>query len=165
MRIKTENVILPMHWASALINGDYSGCEDNEAEAINIFLAENPQYGPCLDCNTEPELRIFEGLLCETLVFTFPVNKPEKPSFFVEITDTFGGEANYGWVRRYRVRAKTPRGAMRKLTQKGEGGWSLQFDDGDCARFDAHHCCKCAFVSEWQPHHAEAFGNIAMIGF
>lgn len=164
MRIKTENVTLPMYWASALINGDYSGCEDSEAEAINSFLSENPQYGPCLDCSTEPEIRIFEGLLCETLVFTFPVNKPEKPSFFVEITDTFGGEANYGWVIRYHVRAKTPRGAMRKIAQKVGGGWRLQFDDGDCARFDARHLCVCAFVSAWQPHHTEAFGNIPTIG-
>lgn len=165
MRIKTENVILPMYWASALINGDYSGCEDSEAEAISAFLSENPQFGPCLGCNTEPELRIFEGLLCETLIFTFTINKPEKPSFFVEVTDTFGGEANYGWVLRYRVKAKTPRGAMRKIAQKVGGGWSLQFDDGDCARFDARHCCVCAFVTEWKPHHAEAFGIIAMIGF
>ncbi len=165
MRIKTENVNLPAHWACPLINGDFSGCTEAECQEISDFLADNPQFGGCFSCADYPEIGRFNGLLCDMLTFTFPIVKPEKPSFFVEITDTFGGEANYGWVRRYRVKAKTPRGAMRKLAQKGEGGWSLQFDDGDCARFDARQCCKCAFVTEWQPHHAEALGDIAMIGF
>ena len=32
-----------------------------------------------------------------------------KMIYFVEVTDTFGGEVNYSWVRRYLVRAKSIR--------------------------------------------------------
>ena len=35
-------------------------------------------------------------------------------TYDVEYTDTFGGEANYGWVRRYEVAGKTDRQVMRR---------------------------------------------------
>ena len=38
-----------------------------------------------------------------------------KNHYFIEMTDTFGGEANYCWVNRFIVSASTPRGAMRKV--------------------------------------------------
>jgi len=41
-----------------------------------------------------------------------------KQSFFVEITDTFGGEANYSWVKRFIVRASTFRGAISKVSKE-----------------------------------------------
>ena len=36
--------------------------------------------------------------------------------YYIEYTDCFGGEANYSWVRRWIVKAKTPRGALRKVS-------------------------------------------------
>lgn len=36
--------------------------------------------------------------------------------WFVELTDTFGGELNYSWVKRYLVKAKTMKAAMRKVS-------------------------------------------------
>lgn len=40
--------------------------------------------------------------------------KREKPyPWSFELTDTFGGEANYTWVKRGTVKASTPRGAIR----------------------------------------------------
>lgn len=44
--------------------------------------------------------------------------------YFIECTDTFGGMANYSWVRRYIVSAKTERGAMRKIAS----GWRKNYD-------------------------------------
>ena len=41
-----------------------------------------------------------------------------KKLFFVEMTDTFGGEANYGWVNRFMVTAASSLGAIRKVTKK-----------------------------------------------
>ena len=38
-----------------------------------------------------------------------------KNHYFVEMTDTYGGEANYCWVNRFIVSASSPRGAMRKV--------------------------------------------------
>lgn len=72
-KIKTISVKLPAHWASALVNGDYSGLSDVEEKEIREFLAENPHLGHCLDCGDSPELARYEGLLCDVLTYTFPV--------------------------------------------------------------------------------------------
>ena len=37
--IEMRNFILPAHWMPALINGDWSGLDDDEAGAIRSFLA------------------------------------------------------------------------------------------------------------------------------
>jgi len=38
MKIETYTVIAPAHWASALVNGDYSGIEcENECQRISDF--------------------------------------------------------------------------------------------------------------------------------
>lgn len=52
--------------------------------------------------------------------------------FKFEVTDTFGGEANYCWVRRYTTRATTRAGLMRAI--KKATGWPqvrVQYWDGD----------------------------------
>ena len=36
--------------------------------------------------------------------------------YYIEMTDTFAGEMNYSWVRRYKVKAKTLKAAMRKVS-------------------------------------------------
>jgi len=38
-----------------------------------------------------------------------------KNRYFIEMTDTFGGEANYCWVNRFIVTASSHRGAMRRV--------------------------------------------------
>ena len=38
-----------------------------------------------------------------------------KNRYFIEMTDTFGGEANYCWVNRFIVSASSHRGAMRRV--------------------------------------------------
>lgn len=58
--------------------------------------------------------------------------------FFAEVTDTFGGEANYCWVRRYKIKANTERGAINKLA-KHEG---LSFRNYGCGRL-ARRCPAC----------------------
>jgi hypothetical protein len=64
----------------------------------------------------------------------------------VEITDTFGGEANYAWARRFEVVAKTPRGAMRRISNLYGGYWSVDYSTGDMTRYNQHGACVCAFV-------------------
>jgi len=67
-----------------------------------------------------------------------------KHTYFVEMTDTFGGEANYCWVNRFIVSASSPRGAMRRVcTRTGDSVRS----DG-CDRWDAVGAHICYFV-EW----------------
>jgi len=43
----------------------------------------------------------------------------------IEITDTFGGEANYCWARRFTVKAKSIRGAVNKFAREHGGGWRV----------------------------------------
>ena len=67
-----------------------------------------------------------------------------KNHYYIEITDTFGGEANYCWVNRFIVRASTARGAMRRVcTHTGD-----RVRDVGCDRWDAIGACVCYFV-EW----------------
>lgn len=72
-KIHTISVKLPSHWASALVNGDFSGLSDNEEKQVLDFLTENPHLGPCFDCGNATELGRYEGLLCDLLDYTFPV--------------------------------------------------------------------------------------------
>ena len=40
-----------------------------------------------------------------------------KRYFYFEMTDTFGGELNYSWVKRYKVKAKSTRGALQIVSR------------------------------------------------
>jgi hypothetical protein len=72
-------------------------------------------------------------------------------NFQIEITDTFGGEANYSWVRRYAYRAKSVQGAMQKLARDYGKGWRKEWDDGDTARYKLQGACICCFVTtQWE---------------
>lgn len=65
--------------------------------------------------------------------------------FLVEVTDTFAGDANYCWVRRYLVRARSERGAMIRVGRVS----GYRFRSSYASRWDALGACVCAFV-EWQ---------------
>ena len=65
----------------------------------------------------------------------------------IEITDTFGGEANYCWVKRYQVKAKSILGAVQKIAREHGGGWRVDYNDGDSARYNLQGACVCMFVS------------------
>lgn len=66
--------------------------------------------------------------------------------FKIEVTDTFGGEANYCWVRRYELTAKSVLGAVQKLSKIEGFAWRKDFDAGDIARYNAKNACICAFI-------------------
>lgn len=67
-----------------------------------------------------------------------------KNHYFIEQTDTFGGEANYCWANRFIVRASSPRGAMRRVTART--GDKVRVVGTD--RWDAVGACICYLV-EW----------------
>lgn len=68
-------------------------------------------------------------------------------TYHIEITDTFGGEANYCWKREYLVKASSARGAIGILARKDGAGWRKAWDDGMTARYDLQGACVCAFVT------------------
>lgn len=67
--------MLPAHWASALVNEDYTGLEDYELDALNSWL-EDTKPGWCVDVKGEPEFRTYHDaddfvLACDCACFTF----------------------------------------------------------------------------------------------
>ena len=61
MKIHTETITLPAHWANPLTNGDYPGLEDSEEKQLNNWVEKNPEYGACFSCSEENNLTQFGG--------------------------------------------------------------------------------------------------------
>lgn len=76
------------------------------------------------------------------------------PFWFFEMTDTFGGEANYSWVHRFKVQAPTMRGALRKLSRKigYAGRMRREWDSGQVTRWNCGRDCVCVFGMAWDEH-------------
>ena len=73
MEIAVE--LLPSHWACPLINGDYTGCSDEDEKEITSWLDAHPEYGGCVDVE-DYGLGRFGGLICDLSLYTFPVVQP-----------------------------------------------------------------------------------------
>ena len=70
-----------------------------------------------------------------------------KHRYFVEMTDTFGGEPNYSWVNRFIVTASSFRGAMRVVTRETGYYAHKVMDCGDFAQYDVRGACITYFVN------------------
>lgn len=82
----------------------------------------------------------------------------KQPKFyFVEMTDTFAGDANYSWVHRFKVRASSPRGAILKANKEAGTGARLvkDWDDGDTIRHNLRGQAICFFTTLWDECHDE----------
>lgn len=75
----------------------------------------------------------------------------EKTEFYVEITDTFGGEANYCWVSRFAVMANNPRHAISKVSRETGYRFRQEWNDGEIVRYNARGAAVCAFVEYFDP--------------
>lgn len=69
-----------------------------------------------------------------------------KNLYFVELTDTFGGEVNYSWVQRIICRAKSEKGAARILAR--ETGLNFGFDG---VKYVSKSGATCAFIEDYDP--------------
>lgn len=81
--------------------------------------------------------------------------------YFIELTDTFGGETNYSWVTRVKVRANTLRGAIWRFSR--DAGFSGRVrheytipDEHGTQRFKIRGAALCFFACEWDD---DAHGN------
>lgn len=64
-----------------------------------------------------------------------------KNLFYIEITDVYGDEANYSWVTRHVIRAKSERGAITALARRSGIHWR-----NDGYRYLSKSGATCAFV-------------------
>ena len=75
--METSTYKLPAHWASALVNGDYSGLKEQDEEQLMRVIAGEGLPDP-IDCSDEPEFMKYHDaqpygvLACHCLTFTFP---------------------------------------------------------------------------------------------
>ena len=79
-----------------------------------------------------------------------------KTLFFVEITDTFGGEANYSWVTRHVIKAKSPRGCANALSRRSGLNWHYV----GCDRYDSASGATCAFIREYDPEYDNDYSRL-----
>lgn len=80
-----EYFTLPTHWASALINGDLTGYESDDLEAIRLFTEDMVhQYGQCwcIDMDDDDagftrhhDASVYGVLACGCSVYTFDITK------------------------------------------------------------------------------------------
>lgn len=70
--MKTETIIMPALWASAIINYDYSGlCEDDVKELNNYLLNNSLSFKDCLMCSEDSYMVNFNGLATMCLEYTY----------------------------------------------------------------------------------------------
>lgn len=62
--------------------------------------------------------------------------------FFIEVTDVYGGEANYSWVTRHVITATTQRGAVNKFSRLSGNNWHAV----GCDRYDSKSGATCFFI-------------------
>lgn len=85
-----------------------------------------------------------------------------KHAYFAEITDTYGGDANYSWVTRHKVMANTQRGAVQKLSIASGLSWRRDWDDGTTTRYNSTSGATCVFISAFDPDQHD-YANINVI--
>lgn len=71
-----------------------------------------------------------------------------KNLYFVEVTDMYGGEANYSWVTRHVIRAKSERGAISALARRSGLNWR-----NDGYRYLSRSGATCAFIEHFEPEY------------
>ena len=69
-----------------------------------------------------------------------------KTLFFVEITDIYGGEANYSWVTRHCIKAKSERGAINALSRRSGMNWK-----NEGFRYLSKSGATCALIEYFEP--------------
>jgi hypothetical protein len=78
--------------------------------------------------------------------------------YFAELTDTFAGEANYSWITRFKVKAKSQRGAIQKLSR--EIGLNYRYDG---VRYNSKSGATCIFIDEYDSQTHEQYLNLKVI--
>lgn len=68
----------------------------------------------------------------------------KRELYKIQITDTFGGEANFCWVRWYIVKAVSELGAVQVIARHYGAGWNMEYT----GRYNLSGACVCMFV-DW----------------
>lgn len=72
-------------------------------------------------------------------------------TYYIEVTDTFSGEANYSWITRHAIKANTMRGAINRFSRMSGMNWHCVGDYSDSKRYDSESGATCFFIEEYDP--------------
>lgn len=80
-------------------------------------------------------------------------------AYDIEVTDTFGGEANYSWVKRFTIpdRPRESTLALVRRAKKAAGLNGVKCDTsnyGDLWQLDVRGACIVAFITWVEPEHS-----------
>jgi hypothetical protein len=75
----------------------------------------------------------------------------KKQLYFIEVTDTYGGEANYSWVTRHLIKGSSIRGAINRFSRLSGLSWRAVGND----RYDSLSGATCLFITEYDPEYNE----------
>lgn len=68
-----------------------------------------------------------------------------KTLYYIEVTDTFGGEANYSWVTRHVIKGKSERGAINRFSRLSGIQWRHDFGE----RYNSKSGATCLFIVDY----------------
>lgn len=71
----------------------------------------------------------------------------QKQLFYIEVTDCYGGDANYSWVTRHIIAGSTLRGAVNRFSRLSGMKWHYV----GCGRYDSESGATCFFIDEYDP--------------
>lgn len=74
----------------------------------------------------------------------------EQATYTAELTDTFGGEANYSWVRRATIPATESRRALMRRAKAALGLSGVRgrvYDYGEMIEFRPYRSCTVLFIT------------------
>lgn len=74
MKTKFKQIELPAYWASALVNGDYSGLDDDTLLDVHAWQRVNPNVN-VVSCSDNVYIGRYDGLICDMLTYTVEVNE------------------------------------------------------------------------------------------
>lgn len=74
-KIEINKVNLPTYWASALINADNSGLEDQDIKELDEWQANNTDLGYCAEVSEDNFFGQFNGLGTDLAEYTFIKHK------------------------------------------------------------------------------------------
>ena len=77
------------------------------------------------------------------------MTRAKQQTFFVEFTDTHGGQPNYSWVTRHKVKASSPIGVIRKVNRVMGVQFKREYNYGEYVRYNSKSGATCAFVEHW----------------
>jgi hypothetical protein len=80
--------------------------------------------------------------------------------YYIEMTDTYDGEANYCWVNRFLVTASTMRGAMRKVSKETGYPAKMDYSTGDMCRYNVPKACICYFIQYSEGNESEIYFRV-----